>query len=119
MAFNHGNAEPGRERFQGEVRQIGFEHLRQVAHVEKSRGFPGKAGALMLAPQNGEIKAQGITQNHMCAGKVAVPPVDLRKAVRRFYCVIGNAMNCDRFRRDRLMGIDQRGEVTARERACL
>ena len=82
MAFNHGNAEPVRERFQGEVRQIGFEHLRQVAHVEKARRFPGKAGALMLASQYGEIKTQGITQDYVPASEVAETPVDPRKTVR-------------------------------------
>ena len=51
----------------------------------------------MLASQYGKIKAQGITQDYMPASEVAVTPVDPRKAVRRFYCIIGNAMNCDRF----------------------
>ena len=80
MAFNHRNAEPGRQRFEGEVRQIGPEQSCQIEHVKKSRGLPGEAGALMLTPQHGEIKAHGITQNHMGAGKVAILLVDLREA---------------------------------------
>jgi hypothetical protein len=94
MAVNHSYAEPGRQRFEGEIRQIGPERSRQIEHVKKPRGLPGEAGALMLAAQHREIKAHGISQNHMGAGKAAVLPIDLGKAFDRFYLVIGNAMNC-------------------------
>ena len=80
MAFNHDNAEPGGQRFEGEIRQIGPEQSCEIEHVKEPRGFPGKAGAFMLAPQHGEIEAHGVTQNHVGAGKVAILPVDLGEA---------------------------------------
>jgi hypothetical protein len=55
--------------------------------------LPGKAGALMFAPQHGEIKTQGKAKDHMPAGKIAVMLVDAGKSVRRFYQITGDAMN--------------------------
>jgi hypothetical protein len=111
MPADNVNAEPIRHRLQRVVRQFRLQPSHQVTHVQELRWAPGQAGALMLAPKHGEVEVQGMTEYAMPAGKIAIALVDLREALRRFHRLVGYAVNRNRFRRNRFIGIDQRREV--------